>query len=268
MIKKKLIVFVACALLFGTLALPGNAMTLSVNGTSLDCYVENGITYTPVRYFVELFSKYSIDWNGKDRIAEVTGAGLNMDVFADKSYTVANERVLVRDGINKNINGRVYAPVTVLAKAIGADVHWDPGTDHVTVTGGGNAIAPGSAYYNSDDLYWLSRIISAESAGEPFIGKCAVGNVVLNRVRSSQFPSSVEAVIFDTQYGVQFSPISNGTIYNYPTEESILAAKAVLDGFMKSDKVLYFFNPRTAQSSWISQNRPFCFTIGNHAFYS
>ena len=129
-------------------------------------------------------------------------------------------------------------------------------------------LANGADHYNSNDLYWLSRIIHAESGGESFIGKCAVGNVVLNRVASSQFPGNIKDVIFDKKYGVQFTPAANGTIYNTPSEESVLAAKACLEGFSKSNSILYFLNPRIAENYWIINNRKYMFTIGNHDFYA
>ena len=124
-----------------------------------------------------------------------------------------------------------------------------------------------SEYYDSTDLYWLSRIISAEAKGEPFAGQIAVGNVVLNRVRSSQFPSTVKGVIFDTKYGTQFSPVASGTIYNTPTRSSVAAAKAVLAGQRVVDDCLYFYAPALSDGTWIRKNRPFYTTIGCHRFY-
>ena len=113
----------------------------------------------------------------------------------------------------------------------------------------------------------MARIISAEARGEDFRGKIAVGNVVLNRVRSSQFPNTIYGVIFDKKYGVQFAPTSIGTIYNTPTEESIIAAKACLEGYSLSSDILYFFNPKHSSATWIKQNREYAFTVGNHVFY-
>jgi N-acetylmuramoyl-L-alanine amidase len=74
-------------------------------------------------------------------------------------------------------------------------------------------------------------------------------------------------VIFDKKYGVQFSPVANGTIYNTPTEESIIAAKICLEGYSLSNDILYFVNPKLAPNSWMANNRPYAFTIGNHAFF-
>ena len=121
--------------------------------------------------------------------------------------------------------------------------------------------------YDYEDLYWLARIISAEAKGESFTGQIGVGTVVLNRVRSSQFPNTVKGVVFDRQYGTQFTPVANGTIYEAPTESAVVAAKMCLDGYTLSNSVLYFLNPRISTSSWIQNNRQYAFRVGNHDFY-
>lgn len=121
--------------------------------------------------------------------------------------------------------------------------------------------------YSEIDLYWLSRIIYAEARGESYKGKVAVGNTILNRVKSPDFPNSVKGVIFDTKYGVQYTPVANNTIYNTPDQSCINAAKDALSGVNYIGKSMYFYNPKKATSSWISANRPYYTTIGNHAFY-
>lgn len=121
--------------------------------------------------------------------------------------------------------------------------------------------------YNYEDLYWLSRIISAEAKGESFTGQIGVGTVVLNRVRSSQFPNTIKGVVFDKKYGTQFTPVANGSIYQAPTQSAVVAAKMCLDGYVLSDSVLYFLNPAISTSSWIQNNRKYAFRVGNHEFY-
>ena len=98
-------------------------------------------------------------------------------------------------------------------------------------------------------------------------GKIAVGNVVLNRVRSSAYPNTIYGVIFDKKFGTQFAPVANGTIYNTPTADSMIAAKICLEGYSLSSEIIYFLNPSVASSSWIIKSRPHAFTIGKHAFY-
>jgi N-acetylmuramoyl-L-alanine amidase len=117
--------------------------------------------------------------------------------------------------------------------------------------------------YSDDDLYWLSRIVSAEAKGEPIKGQIAVANVVLNRVASGKFPSTIKGVIFARG---QFSPVSNGALYDKPTKDAIESAKKALNGTRVIGKnVYYFFEARTASSRW-SKSRHVAARIGHHTF--
>ena len=78
-------------------------------------------------------------------------------------------------------------------------------TTHVEVDGGADIFAS----HDAIDLYWLSRIIYAESGAETLDGQIAVGNVVLNRMASKEFPDSIPGVIFDRVDGIQFEPVEN-----------------------------------------------------------
>lgn len=99
-------------------------------------------------------------------------------------------------------------------------------------------------------------------------GKLAVGSVVMNRVASSEYPSTVYGVVFDRRGGVQFTPVANGEIYRTPDAESIEAAKRCLDGERVSESILFFINADIASSFWISENRQYVMTVGNHDFYA
>ena len=115
-----------------------------------------------------------------------------------------------------------------------------------------------------DDLYWLSRIIHAEAKGESAEGQIAVGNVILNRMKSDEFPDTLKGVIFQKN---QFSPVGNGMIYDEPTSESVESANKVLAGEkVVGDDVLFFYNPNVVGgSSWV-WSREVVDTIGNHNF--
>lgn len=122
--------------------------------------------------------------------------------------------------------------------------------------------------YSQDDLYWLSRIIEAEAGSEPSDGKVAVGNVILNRVNSKDFPNTIYDVIFEYYEDIpQFSPVAEGTIYNNPSEESIQAARDALNGSRPVGNSTYFFNPDKSAGYWIVQNKSYVTRIGGHAFY-
>ena len=156
--------------------------------------------------------------------------------------------------------GVTYVPLRLVCEALGCRVEWDP------YLGGAAVTSPGAAY-DAGELYWLARIIYAESGGESITGQIAVGNVILNRVKSSQFPDTVEGVIFDRKDAVQFEPVSNGRVYLPPTSQSVEAAKRALDGENVVGSALYFYAPALSQGTWINANRPYQQTIGCHRFY-
>ena len=217
------------------------------------------VSYWPI---VEaLYPGAEAQWaNGQ---AEVRAAGLELFIKPQTSYIVANGRYLYVPGGVMCKGSSVLVPVRVLCRALGASVRWDSGTVHIT--SGAGPITPGGQAYPQESLYWLSRIIYAESGNQPLAGKIAVGNVVLNRVNSSAFPNTVYSVVFQ---GSQFTPVMNGTIYSTPNAESVIAAKLCLDGANTVGDALYFVNPRATPGSWASRNRPYVATIGAHAFFA
>ena len=158
----------------------------------------------------------------------------------------------------------MYIPASTFAKVFGLSLSSDGA---LRLSGSVRPLAHASRFYRDDEVFWLARIIHAESAGEPLLGQIAVGNVVLNRVGSRDYPNTIYGVIFDRKYGAQFSPIIDGAIYNTPSYNSILAAKICLEGFDISEGAIFFLRPETSTSSWIPNNRPYLFSVGKHDFY-
>lgn len=252
------------------LVLPVSAVDILVEGTRIACDTEpvivNSTTYVPVRAVAQaLREDASVTWDGQ---AVVRTGDLTLTATPGNQYIEANGRAIyVPDGV-RTLAGRVLIPVRALARALNAAVAWDSTAGTVLLERGSGAILDASQFYNADDLYWLSRIISAESQGEPLRGKIAVGNVVLNRVQSSDFPSDIYSVIFDERWGGQFEPVRNGAIYQTPTAESVLAARLCLEGINVAGSSLYFLAPALTSNHWIMQNRPYVMTIGAHWFYA
>ena len=253
-------------------AFPADAVPTSVyvEGSEIlagECVIIDSITYVPLRNFCNVFADCSITWNGSTNTATVKTSDLTMTVQSNAVYITANGHYYYTVGKVLNLGGHLYVPIRPLARAFSEELTWNASRRCVELKHVGNVRAVRQASYNADDLYWLSRIISAEAKGEPFLGQIAVGNVVLNRVRSSSYPNTIYGVIFDRKYGTQFSPVSFGTIYQKPTESAIIAAKICLEGYSVSDSALFFVNPRLATNNWIQRTRPYAFTIGNHDFY-
>ena len=232
-----------------------------------ECYRLDGVTYVPLRRFCGLFAPDGVmTWNGTTHTARFTTDSLDLSVRVGKLYITANGHALYTVGAVRNLDGHLYVPVRPLARAFAAALVWDASACAVNLQRG-SLSAIGRASYDADEVYWLSRIISAEASVEPFLGQIAVGNVVLNRVRSREFPNTIYGVIFDRKHGTQFSPVAFGTIYEAPEPSCVIAAKICLEGYSISDTALYFFDPDLSTSDWISRNCVFEFRIGSHEFY-
>ena len=117
---------------------------------------------------------------------------------------------------------------------------------------------------STSDLQLMARAINGEARGEPYEGQVAVGAVILNRVKSSQFPNTIAGVIY--QPGA-FTAVADGQI-NKPIDEGSTVYKAAQDamnGWDPTGGCIYYFNPSTATNKWI-WSRPLVKTIGKHRF--
>lgn len=258
--KKELL----CGLLAAAaLALPAQGartVPVQVDGQHLagSSYLEEGVTYVPLRYLLDAFGGWEVTWDSRAREAVAVSGSVRLAAApAENTITVGGRRYSGRVTVQ---NGRTYVPLRLVTEALGGSAEWDPWMSGAAVTSAG-------ADYDAVDLYWLSRIISAESGGESMEGQIAVGNVVLNRVASREFPNTIPGVIFDKVDGVQFEPVSNGTVHRAPTAQSVEAARRVLAGEKVIGNALYFYAPALSQGTWINANRTYYKTIGCHRFY-
>lgn len=239
--------------------------TLTMRGTT---FIRNGVTYIPLREFSNTLGASNVLWDDASETAKVKTSKLDLTAQIGINYIVANGRYLASSAKTILEDGRTYVPVRTAAKAFGAEIEWNEVSNSVYVKKGSGTILSGDKFYNQTDLYWLSRLVSAEARGESLDGQIAVANVVLNRKREEGYPNTVYNVIFDNKYAVQFSPTASGTIYKAPAEISIIAAKIALDGYSVSENIFYFLNERLATSTWVTRARGFVMTIGSHDFYS
>lgn len=119
---------------------------------------------------------------------------------------------------------------------------------------------------NEVDLF--SRLVNAEAGGESFEGQLAVATVIINRVKSSEFPNSISGVIMDKNWGYQFTPVLDGRINEPASASAKKAVNMVLGGYRSfGADITYFVNPKKAESTWIMKNKTFFKSIGNHDFY-
>lgn len=233
----------------------------------LSGYLQNGTTYVPLRQFFTLLGGSWVTWDDAARSATVHG-NASAIFYSDSNAAWFDGSRQRLTGTSYIYRGTLYVPLRGIADMLDCGIGYSSTLGRVTLTTDDQPDKPGSAV-DSDSLYWLARIIEAESGAEPYHGKLAVGNVILNRVESRDFPNSIYGVVFDRKNGVQFTPVANGTIYNTPSAESIRAAETCLTGTKVVEDCLYFFNPKTAtKASWIIQNCTYYASIGNHDFYT
>lgn len=112
---------------------------------------------------------------------------------------------------------------------------------------------------SADETTLLAGIIYCESGNQPFDGQVAVGDVVLNRMRSSRYPSSMYDVIYQPY---QFTPARNGelsrAISSGAYQHCLSAAETALAGTDPTGGALSFKRASSGHAGVV---------IGAHVFY-
>lgn len=123
-------------------------------------------------------------------------------------------------------------------------------------------VSPSLLAYSQADLNLLARLIESEACGEPYLGKIAVGNVVVNRARMDH--KSISAVIYQRN---QFSGVKTWRFKSTPSKASVDAAKEVLKGRNIVPTAYFFVNLKVCNPSFL-RSKKFIKRIGNHWFYT
>ena len=226
----------------------------------------DGAAWVSLREFARFAApEAAVKWHPESGSATVRTETLALTAADGARILEANGRLLWcpdRLYIDRSV---LYVPLRQIGTAFGFDCTYDETLPAARLTRTKAAVPPPAA--NEDDLLWLSRIIEAEAGAEPFEGKLAVGAVILNRVDSDEFPNTVRDVIFDSRYGVQFTPAENGSVWNEAGEDSVRAARVTFDNPRLWEDIEYFLNPDLSSNFWIPRSRAYAFTIGRHEFY-
>lgn len=120
----------------------------------------------------------------------------------------------------------------------------------------------GVSGFSESDVYLLARTIYAEGRGEPYVGQVAIGAVIMNRIRSAQFPNTVSGVVYQKH---AFTAVSDGQINLTPNDTAMKAARDAMNGWDPSGGALYYYNPAVATSAWIFDRQTIT-VIGRHVF--
>ena len=115
-----------------------------------------------------------------------------------------------------------------------------------------------------DDAYLLACLVSMEAGYEPYEGQLAVANVVLNRVKSGSWGSSISSVIYaPNQFPMATGSVMQGYLQNGPLSTAQQAADDALAGNNNIGSFMSFLNVNYIDTDSLSDYT----VIGNHCFY-
>ena len=121
------------------------------------------------------------------------------------------------------------------------------------------AQAAQTAAISAEELKLLANIIYCEAGSESYVGKVAVGNVIMNRVKSASQPNTITGVVYAKG---QFSPVRNGSLQRALSSDKADAAcyQAAIEALAGAQPVgdKLFFRRNNGRSGQV---------IGHHVFY-
>ena len=121
------------------------------------------------------------------------------------------------------------------------------------------AQATQTAEISAEELKLLANIIYCEAGSESYVGKVAVGNVIMNRVKSASQPNTITEVVYAKG---QFSPVRNGSLQRALSSDKADAAcyQAAIEALAGAQPVggKLFFRRNNGRSGQV---------IGHHVFY-
>ena len=121
------------------------------------------------------------------------------------------------------------------------------------------ALAAQTAAISAEELKVLANIIYCEAGSESYVGKVAVGNVIMNRVKSASQPNTITEVVYAKG---QFSPVRNGSLQRALSSDKADAAcyQAAIEALAGAQPVggKLFFRRNNGRSGQV---------IGHHVFY-
>ena len=121
------------------------------------------------------------------------------------------------------------------------------------------AQAAQTAVVSAEELKLLANIIYCEAGSESYVGKVAVGNVIMNRVKSASQPNTITEVVYAKG---QFSPVRNGSLQRALSSDKADAAcyQAAIEALAGAQPVggKLFFRRNNGRSGQV---------IGHHVFY-
>ncbi|WAH35085.1 spore cortex-lytic enzyme [Alicyclobacillus dauci] len=134
-----------------------------------------------------------------------------------------------------------------------------------TDTSSGTSNFPSTLHgLSQHDLNLMAHVVYGEARGESFVGEVAIAAVIVNRLKSTKYPNSVPAIVY--QPGA-FSAVSDGQVNLAPDAQAKRAVMEAVQGYDPTHGATAYFNPAKTNNPWV-WSRPEIITIGHHIFTS
>lgn len=262
-IKKSLLLIVACICVF----------TFSAGVSAADVYTQHSVkdgesVYKIAKYYgvdmSAIVSANGLSDNGKwiypgqklliDSNATSNPQGNYVVVHGDSLYKIANANgitiatLMAANGLTCD---RIYAGQVLSVNGGGKSAHTP------TVNAGAGLSL------TEAEIYMMAKMIYGEARGESYRGQVAVGAVIINRIKSADFPNTMYGVLFQSR---QFSAVDDGQYYMTPNATAIAAAREASTGVDPTYGALYYWNPVKAPNNAFLNSKQKTVTIGNHVF--
>ncbi len=223
-----------------------DAVTLSYNGKGVETDnafdLKEGVLYVnPTQLLTPL--GLDVEWLEYANLVTIKDGDNYISFTLDDSTGYYNNETFDTGYDAYVVNGVSYVPFEFLMDFLPEFYSYDSQylkVDIVSSRFDKEAVAIEEPTYTDEDVLWLARIADVEARGGSEYKKLAVANVVLNRVKSPNFPNSVYDVIFASG---QFPPAHWESFPTLePKDESFRAAKRALEGENNVESCLYFNN--------------------------
>jgi len=247
--KKILMIFMMLSLLSVLSFATSVETSVKINGDYLYAdtphVLQDDTVFVVSRYLVEGLGG-TIEWVEDSKTVIMTLDDKVIQVVIDSKEAMVNGQVIGLYKAPYISEGRTMIPLRIVSEHFGYDVGWDQSTYTVNISKEGYVLPEPYKYdrpYTDDDLYLLSKIVTVESGDVSLEMAMAIANTVLNRVKSSQFPNTVEEVLYQVDVHVQFPPAHKASFKTLePSAMSKIAAKKALEGVNNIGQSLFFNN--------------------------
>jgi spore germination cell wall hydrolase CwlJ-like protein len=129
------------------------------------------------------------------------------------------------------------------------------------------AIFP-NAHINRQDINCMARAVYHEARGEPIEGQSAVAHVILNRVRSPQYPNTICKVVYQPHQFTGLFPNmlpKDQAAWRKAIEISIMVRQGDIED--NTHGAMWYYAPSKVKTPAWALKLEKSATVNNHSFY-